>query len=163
MKRQQLLGLAGLVLVLTGVAWLAYNLVAGARDSMPNPRLAPAEVVRRQLDALQHNDEPTTDHGIAVAYRFASPDKKARSGSLAHFAAIVHAHYPDILDFNDAVYLPLVHHGPVVMQPVILSTDVGPVWYVFVLSRQHGDPCPHCWMTDAIIRLTSMPDGARPI
>src|ERR1700704_5439214 len=55
-------------------------------DLNPNPDLTPQQVVEFQLDALRHNDEPTTDAGIERSFRFASPSNRLVTGPLSHFS-----------------------------------------------------------------------------
>jgi hypothetical protein len=49
----------------------------------PDPALSPAEVVEIQLTALQANDAPQTDAGIAETWAFAHPGNKRMTGPLA--------------------------------------------------------------------------------
>lgn len=150
-------------LTVAGLLLLMPAAMPGPDRTVPNAALAPDEVVHLQLEALQHNDKPTKDHGIAVAYRFASPENRAKSGSLSHFAAMVHAGYADMLNFNKAVYLPVLRRNSIAFQPVILFSDFGTSRYVFILSRHDGEPCPQCWLTDAVIKLQPKSDLGMPI
>lgn len=51
----------------------------------PDPAYSPREVVAIQLDALQANDAPNSDAGIAQAWAFAHPDNRAQTGPLPRF------------------------------------------------------------------------------
>jgi Domain of unknown function (DUF4864) len=63
---------------------------SGAADLlMPDPTLSPAEVVSIQLDALQANDTPEPDAGIAQTWAFAHPDNKRMTGPLPRFAQMI--------------------------------------------------------------------------
>jgi hypothetical protein len=56
---------------------LSLSLVAlssWAAERLPDPALSPAEVIAIQLDALQANDTPERDAGIAQTFAFAHPD-----------------------------------------------------------------------------------------
>jgi hypothetical protein len=67
--------LAAALLVLTAPSW-------AADVRTPDPALSPAEVVEIQLTALQANDDPQTDAGIAQTWAFAHPDNKRMTGPL---------------------------------------------------------------------------------
>jgi len=56
---------------------------------IPDPALSPAEVVETQLKALQVNDTPETDAGIAQTWAFAHPDNKRVTGPLPRFAGMI--------------------------------------------------------------------------
>jgi hypothetical protein len=53
---------------------------------LPDPNRAPAEVIAIQLSALQANDVPEPDAGIAQTFAFAHPDNKRMTGPLPRFA-----------------------------------------------------------------------------
>jgi Domain of unknown function (DUF4864) len=74
--------LAAALLVVTAPSWAADVLV-------PDPALSPAEVVAIQLTALQANDAPETDAGIARTWAFAHPDNKRMTGPLPRFAQMI--------------------------------------------------------------------------
>jgi hypothetical protein len=70
------------LLVMAASSWAADLL-------MPDPALSPAEVVAIQLAALQANDTPETDAGIAQTWAFAHPDNKRVTGPLPRFAQMI--------------------------------------------------------------------------
>jgi hypothetical protein len=70
------------LLVMTAPSWAADVL-------MPDPALSPAEVVSIQLTALQANDTPETDAGIAQTWAFAHPDNKRMTGPLPRFTQMI--------------------------------------------------------------------------
>ena len=73
------------LLVATVLAALAVAAVLGkpeTEDPDPSPEWTPAEVIRMQVEALQNNDTPSPDTGIATAFRFASPGNRAATGPL---------------------------------------------------------------------------------
>jgi hypothetical protein len=74
--------LAAAVLVITIPSW-------AADVRMPEPALSPAEVVEIQLTALQANDAPEIDAGIAQTWAFAHPDNKRMTGPLPRFARMI--------------------------------------------------------------------------
>jgi hypothetical protein len=74
--------LAAALLVMTAPSW--------AEDvRTPDPALSPAEVVEIQLTALQANDAPQADAGIAKTWAFAHPDNKRVTGPLPRFAQMI--------------------------------------------------------------------------
>lgn len=141
--------------VMMFVAALAAPTISAQGDPIqwgPHPELGPAEVVRLQLEALQHNDEPAPDSGIARAFRFASPGNRSEIGPLPRFAELIHEGYPELLDHREAHLLPIVQHGDEAVQAVELTSRDGSVYrYLFVLSRQTDPPYEDCWMTDSVL------------
>lgn len=115
----------------------------------PSPDHPPARVVAIQLEALRLNDE--ANRGIAVAFRFASPANKAVTGPLPRFAYMIrHGPYRPMLDYQTAIYDPVVIFERQARQRVTLLGRMGAISYVFHLSRQVAGPCRDCWMTDAV-------------
>jgi hypothetical protein len=74
--------LAAALLVMTVPSWAADVL-------MPDPALSSAEVVEIQLSALQANDAPVSDAGIAQTWAFAHPDNKRMTGPLPRFTQMI--------------------------------------------------------------------------
>jgi hypothetical protein len=74
--------MAAALLVMAAPCW-------AADVRMPDPALSPAEVVAIQLAALQANDTPKTDAGIAQTWAFAHPDNKRMTGPLPRFAHMI--------------------------------------------------------------------------
>lgn len=70
------------LMVMAAPSWAAELL-------LPDPALSPAEVVSTQLNALQANDTPETDTGIAQTWAFAHPDNKRVTGPLPRFAQMI--------------------------------------------------------------------------
>jgi hypothetical protein len=64
------------------------DLIYQKSDPKPSPELLPEDVVKIQLNALKHNDEK--NHGIAIAYRFASPENRLHTGPLERFIRMLH-------------------------------------------------------------------------
>lgn len=113
----------------------------------------PVEVVQIQLSALRANQE--NDEGIAVAFRFASPQNRAHTGPITRFASLL----------KSADYLPLLnhieaslgstrgHHGSRFIPVVVTDAFGNSSAFVWVLSRQAHGECDNCWMTDQVIPL----------
>ena len=139
--------LCAVLLPLAGVAS-----AAPAATLHPDPGLDPATVVRLQLKALAHNDQPMADAGVAVVFDFASPANRAQTGPLDHFSAILHAMYAPLLNHRSAQLRPIVMQGNRAVQMVDLVGRNGlPMRYVFLLSRQSQPPYAGCWMTDSVV------------
>jgi len=164
MKRFILISTIGLVLLFVYLfVWNtedsntteATSLQVNNAELAPMPQLSPREVVDMQLKAMQENNEPYKDHGIEVAYRFASPSNKEATGPLHHFVNMVHnERYRSLLNFqryglDDAEVL-----GDKALQKATLIDAEGePVVYVFQLARQQEGEFYGCWMTEGVIRL----------
>lgn len=151
-------GLRRTVLLLCGTLLLATPIYGAspAVDSLPSPSsaLTPQEVVRIQVEALGSNDEPYTDAGIEVAFRFASPANKSATGPLDNFRALVKSpRYRPMLEHVSASYSDVQRDGDVARQAVILTTKTGErAGFLFQLTRQSEAVCG-CWMTDAVMRV----------
>ena len=77
-----------LIPILAVLALMA--LPAAAQDLVhPSPDLTPRRVVEIQLDALQQNDVPIPDAGIAQTWAFANPNNRRATGPLGRFAAMI--------------------------------------------------------------------------
>jgi hypothetical protein len=75
---------------LVAVALLVMAAPSWAEDlRRPTPALSPEDVVEIQLNALQTNDTPQTDAGIAQTWAFAHPDNKRVTGPLPRFAQMI--------------------------------------------------------------------------
>jgi len=119
----------------------------------PAPDLAPAEVVRIQLEALQRNSALTDDGGIRIAFRFASAGNRASTGPIERFIGLLHGpHYAAMLDHRGAALGELVREDGRAAQRVTLTTrDFRTLSYVFVLRREASAECPDgCWVTEAV-------------
>ncbi len=121
----------------------------------PSPVYTPEDVIKIQLRALQHNDDPVGDNGIAVVFTFASPVNQEATGPLIHFAYMIHNPvYEPMLNFQRAEYKPIVIEGDTARQIVRLITeDEETAVFVFSLSLQWQAPYSGCWMTDSVIRI----------
>ena len=121
------------------------------KDPAPAPELAPHDVVRIQVEALQKNN--TLNAGISLTYRFASPDNKRHTGPLDRFTEMVRAApYDRLLNHLNAHYGPLTVAGNTALQMVSIIDNAGEeIAYVWVLSLQSEGEFKNCWMTDAVI------------
>ena len=120
-----------------------------SKEVSPSPEHPPERVVAIQLEALRLNDD--ANRGIELAFRFASPANKRVTGPLPKFAFMIrHGPYRLMLDYQTAVYDPVLVVDRRARQRVTLLTKMGAVSYVFHLSRQTDGTCRDCWMTDAV-------------
>lgn len=128
---------------------LAITLPGAAADTTrPSASLTPHEVVAAQLDALRAN----TPEGLARVFAFASPANRAVTGPVTRFVAMLREGYPELLGHRRADFGELLVHGDEAAQAVeIIDGDGRGHRYLFLLSRQHGGPCPECWMTDGVV------------
>ncbi len=124
-------------------------------DIQPNPDLSPLQVVKIQVAALKHND--SDDRGIAVTFRFASPDNKQNSGPLRRFENMVKSPaYQAMLNHKSVDYDTMSIEGETAAQRVIFIQQNGKATvYIFHLSKQNQGSCPGCWMTDSVIVVPS--------
>jgi hypothetical protein len=125
-------------------------------DPMPDPGLAPDDVVGIVLRALQHNDDPVTDHGIAITFAFTSPENHDITGPLERFRALV----------KSPAYRLMIGHSRAERGPVAVTADHARervaitgangdrAVYVFLLSRQELGSHKGCWMADGVLRET---------
>ena len=119
--------------------------------SYPNPELKANEIVSLQLMAMQQND--ISNRGIAITFRFASPQNKVQTGPLSRFIMLFSdPSYRPLLNHLDATFLHLKVEGNAAIQEVIITTSSGTrKGFRFFLSRQQGEQFKDCWMTDAVI------------
>jgi hypothetical protein len=115
----------------------------------PDPRYAPDEIVRIQLEALQENN-------IEVTFRFASPANKSQTGPLDRFEEMLSSPaYRPMLGSLTIEYYRLEMSQNYARQRVRLIGRGGEeVVYVFYLSKQSDGPYENCWMTD-VVRVES--------
>ena len=103
------------------------------------------------MGALQNND--STDQGIEISFRFASPANKGHTGPLDRFTRMIkNPLYSPMLNHQTARYGPIEISRNVAKQRVTITDANGKAWiYIFTLSKQSGPPCIGCWMTDSVI------------
>ena len=119
---------------------------------VPKPELTPGEVVEIQLVALQFNDRPSKDAGIATTFRFASPNNRKVTGPLEKFKLIVTGPlYQPLIDHRIAGYAPTFIKGDAALRRVtVVAADGRAIDYEFRLSK---DPDSGCWFTDGVIPI----------
>lgn len=154
LQQQVSVARASLALTLAGI-----NAKPALRDPAPEPGLGPDAVVGIMLHALQHNDEPVIDHGIAVTFAFTSPENRDVTGPIDRFRALV----------KSSAYRAMIGHtradrGPVTIlaehaqeQVAITGVHGERVLYLFLLSRQETGTYKGCWMADGVLREGDTP------
>jgi len=143
---------------LASITMPASGVEEGAKplSPIPKPELTPGQVVEIQLEALQFNDKPAKDAGIATTFRFASPGNRKATGPLERFAMIVKGPaFRPLINHRIAGYGPLVVRGELAIRLVTVVADDGQaVDYQFRLSK---DPESKCWFTDGVIPIPAKP------
>ena len=118
---KQLLGITVLLVVLAAPVGATH-----LPRTDPDPSLSPHDVVRIQIEALQHNDTPYEDRGIEVTFNFASPTNKRMTGPLERFKLMVrNPVYGPMIDHRSAEYQNVKVEGDFAQVDVILESKDG--------------------------------------
>jgi hypothetical protein len=143
------------------VVWASVSGLAQVAVLTPRPELSPEQVVQYQAEALQHNDEPTSDAGIERAFRFASPSNKQLTGPLEKFIRIVKspAYSPMLNSVSSSIVGSEVKDDQARIAVHFVAADGRQITYVFVLSKQSEGEFNNCWMTDGVAPLEQGEDG----
>ena len=138
----------------SGAAFDKIGIGTALLPAHPNKHLTPEQVVKIQMEALQHNDTPAPDAGIATTFDFASPQNKQATGPLDHFALIVKSPaYARMLNCKKITYDPILVEDEKAQQRVhIVAADGSKITYIFMLSLQKDGPFAGCWMNDGCVR-----------
>lgn len=153
----------GLVLTLALAVFLqATAAVAAAAietQAAPAPSLSPKEVVRIQVEALRTN--AATDAGIALVFRFASPQNRQTTGPLSRFAQMIRTPPYDLMvNHRTASYgLTILGESRMRQDVTIIAKDGSKTRFVWLVSRQEEGPYAGCWTTDAVFAVDSDPEG----
>jgi hypothetical protein len=126
------------------------NPVRPATRPVPSPSLSPDDVVRIEMTALQYNDDPSPDAGMAIVFDFASPANKVRTGPLAKFIRGVKTPtYAPMIGCKSVKYWPpAVKDGNAEEMVDVKDSQGIDFYYVFQLSKQADPQYLDCWMTD---------------
>ena len=148
-----------LVLAVCSQATEAVAPAAPENQAAPAPSLSPKEVVRIQVEALRTND--ATDAGIAMVFRFASPQNRQTTGPISRFAQMIRTSpYDVMLNHREATVGPTILGESRMRQEVtITAKDGSNTRFVWLVSRQEDGPDAGCWMTDAVFTVDSDPEG----
>ena len=116
------------VLIILFVFFLSV-LPATARELLtPNPSIKPARVVELQLQALQQNDNPMPDFGIAQTWMFAHPSNKRLTGPIERFATMI----------KGPNYQMMINHRKHKIKSVVL-TDNYALFEVLIATKSEFD------------------------
>ena len=138
-----------MVWVLVMAPWAAF---AEAGLKTPHPEMAPIDVVRIQLEALQNNDSPSVDFGIRQTWAFAHPDNRAVTGPYDRFATMI----------RNPAYEPLLNHKrhtiteqnrstKWIQFKVLMEDEDGQVLgFAWVVKKATTAPFENCWMTTGV-------------
>ena len=131
---------------------------AAGRDlsrTAPHPSLSPLDVVQIVMNALQKNDEPSKNRGIAVTYNFTSPANKNVTGPIDRFVNMVTGPvYGKMVDHLGAVYEKIKLKGNSASIDVIIKVASGRfVGFRFLLTKQRDNEFDGAWMTDSVIPI----------
>ena len=125
----------------------------------PDPKYSAQDVVKIQLQALQHNDQPAPDSGIAVAFRFASPSNQKITGPLDRFIKMVKSPMYAPMVNCKSIELGDTHQvGSDAQQLVHVTTADGQdAFFIFILQKQEDGDFQNCWMTNGVVRVEPTP------
>jgi hypothetical protein len=133
-------------LLLPGLAARAADLV------IPYPSIAPEEVVAIQMKALQFNDNPTPDFGIAQTWNFAHPRNRAMTGPLPRFASMLKGPgYGSMLNHASHRIVAVPGDDNRATFDVFMETSTGQVLlFNWAVELVEGGEFDNCWMTVAV-------------
>lgn len=127
-----------------------------------DPSIEPVEVVAIQLKALQFNDNPTPDFGIAQTWNFAHPRNRLMTGPLPRFAAMIKAPaYANMID-HASHRISLADEQPGIQQfDVLLETKMGQLLYFqWTVEKVTTGEFKDCWMTVGVSMPKPMGQGS---
>ena len=142
--------LFGWVVALVGSLTAAPSL---AEDVLlPDPSLSPAEVIGIQLSALQANDTPAPDAGIAQTFAFAHPDNRRVTGPLPRFAQMIMGPRFEVLLNHRAHEIREVAStaDEAAFAVIVTSRDGEVVGFRWAVARVAGGEHAGAWMTIAV-------------
>ena len=118
----------------------------------PHPSLSPLDVVKIVMNALQRNDKPSKNRGIAVTFNFASPANKNVTGPIERFVNMVSGPvYGQMVDHLGVVYEKIKIKGDSASIDVIIKVVSGKfVGFRFLLTKQRDNEFDGTWMTDSV-------------
>ena len=118
----------------------------------PDPDLSPSEVVAIQLSALQANDTPGPDAGIAQTFAFAHPDNRRVTGPLPRFALMITGpRYGILLNHRAHEIREIASSADEATFAVIVTGRNGEVMgFRWAVARVAGGEHAGAWMTIAV-------------
>lgn len=155
------LAVVALAALVVGSAWTQDAPLTELQDAYPSPELSPEEVVEIQMEAFSNNDEDDT--GVAIAFRFASPQNKEMTGPLSRFSTMMRTPaYRPMLTAEQIEYgATAVRERVARVVVTTVASDGERRSYEFLLGKQRMGEFEGAWMTEAVRIMTeaqSMPD-----
>lgn len=140
------------VRLLVAVLMIVTAPASAAEPLVPDPSLSPAEVVEIQLGALQANDTPETDAGIAQTWAFAHPDNRRVTGPLPRFAEMIKGpQYRMLLNHRAHEVKELARADDEVVFAVTVTAADGRLFgYVWTVRKVIAGEHAGAWMTVAV-------------
>ena len=132
---------------------LSPGLASRAADLVvPDPSIAPEEVVAIQMKALQFNDNPSPDFGIAQTWNFAHPRNRAMTGPLPRFASMLKGPaYGLMLNHASHRIVSVPGNDNRANFDVFMEASSGQVLYFnWSVELVEGGEFDNCWMTVAV-------------
>ena len=150
------------MVMMAGLTMMASAEEANPNLIMPNPEIAPAEVVEIQMMALQNNDRVEDDLGILQTWTFAHPDNKAVTGPYRRFAGMIKTptYAPMINHLNHRILDQQQDNGQVEFLVEMESQDNKLYRFVWVVKQVTGGSLDKCWMTSAVSAPQPMGQGS---
>ena len=138
--------------MVTVLAFCTIAMSARADLVKPDPAIAPVEVVAIQLKALQFNDNPEPDFGIAQTWAFAHPRNRAVTGPLPRFASMIKGPSYNMMLNHSRHEISPVMVGPDRAQfDVLLETDGGKILlFQWGVEKVKSGEFNGSWMTVAV-------------
>ena len=139
-------------LVVTILAFCMMAMSARADLVKPDPSIAPVEVVAIQLKALQFNDNPEPDFGIAQTWAFAHPRNRAMTGPLQRFATMLKGQGYNMMLYHASHQIVPANSGDGWRQfDVFMEAGNGKVLsFAWVVEKVTEGRYKDCWMTVAV-------------
>ena len=118
----------------------------------PDPSIAPIEVVAIQLKALQYNDNPSPDFGIAQTWNFAHPRNRPVTGPLPRFAMMIKSPaYGSMLNHSRHEITAVAENATMARYDVLLETDTGQILlFQWGVEKVADGEFADCWMTTIV-------------
>ena len=141
--------------IYVAVLFTSASMAGDLSRTLPDSSLSPLDVTMIVMNALQRNDEPNKNRGIAVTFNFASPANKTVTGPLARFVNMVNGPvYADRIGQRGANYENIEICGDHAGIDVVLKTASGRfIGFRFILRRQRDNQYDGAWMTDSVIPI----------
>lgn len=129
----------------------SFNLNAELKK--PNTLIDPKEVIKIQLSALQNNNIPFEDAGIAQTWEFAHPSNRMFTGPIKRFTKMMYSPSYSIMLNHQNHEITEVKIDDVIAYFIIELTDVSGNLYGFqwILEKVLDDGIyKNCWMTTSV-------------